>query len=116
MSRIEAVAAEGSEEDPKAVPSQKPKRKQGKRKEDLEALFGEGGWKQLPDEVYCRYGFIPAKVEVEEHHVKVYVGKNTDDIVRTPHPGSLLRGSLVSPSLEAAVMNAKYVNAVLLYR
>lgn len=84
--------------------------------EELAALFGEGGWKQLPDEVYCRYGFTPAKVEVEEHHVKVYAGKNTDEIVRAPHPESLLRGSLVSPSLEAAVMNAKYVNAVPLYR
>ena len=29
---------------------------------------------------------------------------------------ALLRGSLVSPSLEAAVINAKYVNAVPLYR
>ncbi len=129
----EAVAAEGSGEDPEAVPRRKPKRRQGKREEDLEglpvvvvehsmteeelaALFGEGGWKQLPDEVYCRYGFTPAKVEVEEHHVKVYAGKNTDEIVRAPHPESLLRGSLVSPSLEAAVMNAKYVNAVPLYR
>ncbi len=129
----EAVAAEGSGEEPEAVPRRKPKRRQGKREEDLEglpvvvvehsmteeelaALFGEGGGKQLPDEVYCRYGFTPAKVEVEEHHVKVYAGKNTDEIVRAPHPESLLRGSLVSPSLEAAVMNAKYVNAVPLYR
>ena len=66
--------------------------------------------KQLPDEVYRRYGFTPAKVEVEEHHVKVYAGKKTDEIVRAPHPECLLRGSLVSASLEAAVMNAKYVN------
>ena len=36
--------------------------------------------------------------------------------VKAEHPGCLLRGSLVSPSLEAAVMNAKYVNAVPLYR
>ena len=72
--------------------------------------------KQLPDEVYRRYGFTPAKVEVEEHHVKVYAGKKTDEIVRAPHPECLLRGSLVSASLEATVMNAKYVNAVPLYR
>ena len=128
----ETVAAEGAEEDPEAVPRRKPKKKQGKREEDLEglpvavvehsmteelaALFGEGGFKQLPDEVYRRYGFTPAKVESEERHVKVYVGKNTDEIVRAPHPESLLRGSLVSPSLETAVMNVKYVNAVPLYR
>ena len=73
-------------------------------------------WKQLPDEVYRRYSFTPAKIEVEEHHVKVYAGKETEEVVKAPHPQTLLRGSLVSPSLEAAVMNAKYVNAVPLYR
>ena len=129
----EAVAAGGPGEDPEAFPRRKPKKKQGKREDDLDglpvvvieqsmtqdeltALFGTEGFKQLPDEVYRRYGFTPAKVEVEEHHVKVYAGKKTDEIVRAPHPESLLRGSLVSPSLEAAVMNAKYVNAVPLYR
>ena len=129
----EAVCAEASSEDPEAVLCRKPKKKQGKREEDLdglpvvviehslseedlEELFEKEGYKQLPDEVYRRYGFTPAKVEVEEHHVKVYAGKKTDKIVRAPHSGSLLRGSLVSPSLEAAVMNAKYVNAVPLYR
>ena len=130
----EAVAAEDEVGgDSEAVPRRKPKRKQGKREEDLDglpvvvvehsmtgeelaALFGEEGFKQLPDEVYRRYAFTPAKIEVEEHHVKVYAGKKTDEIVRAPHPKSLLRGSLVSPPLEAAVMNAKYVNAVPLYR
>ena len=129
----EAVAAEDDGAEPETVPRRKPKKKQGKREEDLEGLpvvmvehsmteaeleglFGKEGWKQLPDEVYRRYGFTPAKVEVEEHHVKVYAGKKTDEIVKAPHPESLLRGSLVSPSLEAAVMNAKYVNAVPLYR
>lgn len=83
---------------------------------ELEDKFGKDGWKQHPDEVYRRYGFTPAKVEVEEHHVKLYAGKKTEEIVRAPHPKSLLRGSLASPSLAAAVMNAKYVNAVPLYR
>ena len=130
----EAVAAEENAlEEPEGVSRTKPKKKQGKREEDLEGLpvvvvehsmtdgeledkFGKDGWKQLPDEVYRRYSFTPAKVEVEEHHVKVYAGKKTEEIVKAEHPGCLLRGSLVSPSLEAAVMNAKYVNAVPLYR
>lgn len=75
--------------------------------EELTTVFGKEGWKQLPNEVYHRYGFIPAKVEVEEHYVKAYAGKKTDKIVCAPYPQSLLRGSLVSPSLEAAVMNVK---------
>ena len=130
----EAVAAEENAlEEPEGVSRTKPKKKQGKREEDLEGLpvvvvehsmtdgeledrFGKDGWKQLPDEVYRRYSFTPAKIEVEEHHVKVYAGRETEEVVKAPHPQTLLRGSLVSPSLEAAVMNAKYVNAVPLYR
>ena len=39
--------------------------------EELTAEFGENGWKQLPDAIARRYRFIPAKVEVDEHHVGV---------------------------------------------
>ena len=35
--------------------------------EELEDKFGKDGWKQLPDEVYRRYSFTPAKIEVEEY-------------------------------------------------
>ena len=130
----EAVAAEeNTQDEAESVSRAKPKKKQGKREEDLDGLpvvvvehsmtdeeledkFGKDGWKQLPDEVYRRYSFTPAKIEVEEHHVKVYAGKETEGVIKAPHPQALLRGSLVSPSLEAAVMNAKYVNAVPLYR
>ena len=130
----EAVTEEENiQEEAESVSRTKPKKKQGKREEDLEGLpvvvvehsmtdeeledkFGKDGWKQLPDEVYRRYSFTPAKIEVEEHHVKVYAGKETEEVIKAPHPQTLLRGSLVSPSLEAAVMNAKYVNAVPLYR
>ena len=134
FNEAETVAAEdNTQEEPESVSRRKPKKKQGKREEDLEGLpvvvvehsltdeeladkFGKDSWKQLPDEVYRRYSFTPAKVEVEEHHVKVYAGKKTQEVIKAPHPQALLRGSLVSPSLEAAVMNAKYVNAVPLYR
>ena len=134
FNEAETVAAEdNTQEEPESVSRRKPKKKQGKREGDLEGLpvvvvehsltdeeladkFGKDSWKQLPDEVYRRYSFTPAKVEVEEHHVKVYAGKKTQEVIKAPHPQALLRGSLVSPSLEAAVMNAKYVNAVPLYR
>ena len=134
FNEAEAVAAEENAlEEPESVPRTRPKKKQGKREEDLDGIpvvvvehsmtdeeledkFGKDGFKQLPDEVYRRYSFTPAKIEVEEHHVKVYAGKETEEVIKAPHPETLLRGSLVSPSLEAAVMNAKYVNAVPLYR
>lgn len=84
--------------------------------EELIAEFGENGWKQLLDAISKRYHLIPAKVEVDEHHVGVYASKTDGHIVKAPHPKALLHGSAVSPSLAAAVMNGKYVNAVPLYR
>ena len=110
----------------------RPKRK-GKKEEDLsglpvkridhylsdtelEAEFGANGWKQLPDDISRKYHFVPAKVEVEEHHIGVYASKTDEHMVKADHPKALLHGSLVSPSLAAAIINGKYVNAVPLYR
>lgn len=112
----------------------RPKKKQGKRDEDLKNLpvevithemseeelikefGGKDTFKRLPDEAYRRYKFIPAKISVEEHHVAVYASKVDEHMKKADHPVSLLKGSLVSPSLEAALLNGKYVNAVPLYR
>lgn len=84
--------------------------------EELIAEFGERGWKQLPDEISSRYRFVPAKIEVEEHHIGIYASKTDDHMVKAPHPKSLLHGSPVSSTLAAAIINSKYVNAVPLYR
>lgn len=84
--------------------------------EELVAEFGENGWKQLPDAISKRYRFIPAKVEIDEQHVGVYASKTDDRIIKADHPKALLHGSLVSPTIAAAIMNGKYVNAVPLYR
>lgn len=114
-------------------PKAKGKKTTGKKEEDLSGLtshviphymteqelireFGENGWKQLPDVVTKRYKFVPAKVEVEEHHIGVYASKKDGHMKKAEHPKALLHGSLVSASLAAAVMNGKYVNAVPLYR
>lgn len=119
-------------EEPEDLVTKKPKQK-GKKEKDLADIpvkriehymseeqlvkeFGANGWKQLPDAISKRYLFIPAKVEVEEHHIGVYASKKEDRIVKAKHPKGLLHGSLVSPSLAAAIINGKYVNAVPLYR
>ena len=121
--------------EPDSLEPQQPKKKKqaGKREADLAGLpvrridhylsekelaaeFGEKGWKQLPDAISRCYRFVPAKVELEEHHIGVYSSKTDDRMVKAPHPKKLLPGSLVSPSLAAAVLNGKYVNAVPLYR
>ena len=84
--------------------------------EGLEIEFGVNGWKQLPDAISKKYHFVPARVEVEEHHIGVYASKTDEHMVKADHPKALLHGSLVSPSLGAAIINGKYVNAVPLYR
>ena len=86
------------------------------KEEELTAEFGENGWKQLPDAISRCYQFIPASVVIEEHLIGVYSSKLDEHMIKAPHPRNLLHGSLVSPSLAAAVINGKYVNAVPLYR
>ncbi len=133
FNEAEAVYALSDENEEADSPKVHPKKKKGKRSEDIKNLevvpvlhmlsdeeleneFGKDGWYQLEDEIYNRYKFIPAKVEIEEHHVGVYKSKSDGHFIKANHPAYLLRNSLVSPSLEAAIMNAKYVNAVPLYR
>lgn len=134
FNEAEAVCdLDAPEPDDLALKVPKKKKQAGKRVADLENLkvqridhylsteelteeFGENGWKQLPDAISRCYKFIPASVEVEEHHIGVYSSKLDEHMVKAPHPKNLLHGSLVSPSLAAAIMNGKYVNAVPLYR
>ena len=84
--------------------------------EELIEILGEKGWKRLPDDVYRKLEYHPATKEVVEHHVAVYAARNEDRIVRAPHPAELLAHSVATPSIVAAVMNAKYTNAMPLYR
>ena len=121
--------------EPEAEDVIQPKRKKqpGKREEDLKNLpvevirhsvpnetleetFGASGWKQLPDEIYKRVRVQPAVYTVEEHHVEVYAGKDNQTILKADRPKSLLRNSIVTPSLAASIMNAKYVNGMPIYR
>ena len=88
----------------------------GYEEEELIAEFGEDGWYQLGDEIFSRYKFTPAKVEIEEHHVGVYKSIKENHFKKAEHPGYLSRNSLVSASLEATIINAKYLNAIPLYR
>ena len=97
------------------------RKRKGKREEDLkdlplQELFGPDGWKRLPDEVYKRVRVQPAVYTVEEHHVAVYAGKDNQTIVKADRPRDLLRNSILTPSLAASIMNAKYVNGLPLYR
>ena len=82
--------------------------------EELAERFPEGYY-ELDDEVYRKLEVEPAVFKVIEHHIKVYKGKN-GTIVKGKHPKEMLSNSIATPSLAAFIMNAKYVNAVPLYR
>lgn len=111
-------------------PPKKPKKK-GQRKEDMESYpqeeiphdvpkarldgtFGEGCYKSMPDEICWQLRFEPAKWVAEKHVIKVYVGTDglhQDEFLRGDHPDTLFKGSVATPSLEAAIINAKYENS-----
>ena len=114
----------------------KKKKQKGKRELDLEGLpeedvphsltdeqlddfFGPGCWRRMKPDEYARLRFNPASWTVERHKVDVAVGTSgdhQDEFLRGDRPKDLLRGSLVTPSLEAGIMNAKYVNSLPLNR
>lgn len=133
FNEAEAVSDPEIEEPEKLEVTKVSRKKQGKKEQDLSELpvkridhylteqeledeFGKNGWKQLPDTISRQYCFVPVKVEIEEHHIGVYADEKDEHMVRAPHPKALLHGSLVSPSLGAAIMNGECVNAVPLYR
>ena len=121
---------EADEAQETSVSAHKRKKPVGKRKEDLSkiqdreivthelseeellALFPDGRWSRLPDEVYERAELIPSRLKVYEHHVAVYKGTASRKIVKAPRPNDLLRNSIATPGFVAAVGNAKYVNAI----
>ena len=108
----------------------KPKQK-GQREEDLKDFpqeviphdvsrqklidtFGEGNYKSMPDDICWQLRFEPGKWIAEKHVIKVYVGTDglhQDEFLRGDHPRTLFRGSIATASLEAAIINAKYVNS-----
>ena len=83
--------------------------------EQLEELFPHG-YQQLEDETYLELEYIPAKFVKLKHVVGVYAGNRGEGIIRGDKPERLLKGSLLTPGLAAAVFTAKYVNAIPLNR
>lgn len=131
------VTADSSVEEPEVEEVVIRRKKQkGKRQEDfknlheefynhpvsgdeLNTFFGEGNWRRFKDDHYDRLRYQPATWVVERHTVEVYVGtggEHQDEFLRGVHDPGLLRGSFLSESLEAAIMNGKFVNALPFYR
>lgn len=121
------------EEEGKSENREKNKKSSGKREVDLKGLpvviethelsdsqlksvFGDMKYKRLPDVVYKRLVYKPATQTVVEHHVAVYAGADNQTMVKADRPKDLIRNSIVTPSLAAAIFNGKYVNAIPLYR
>ena len=123
-------AAEPTEEE--VLPPRKKSKKKGQREinlkdfpeeqfchsvsaEELDSFYGKGNWRRMPNETYKRLRYEPASWTVEVHTVEVYVGTDgdhQDDFTRGNRPKDLLRNSIVTPSLLAAILNVKYVNSL----
>ena len=133
------VYADPAAEEPAAeetVKSYKRRKQKGKRDEDLEGFpeeehmhavtkeeldkfYGEGNWRPMPPETFKRLRYEPASWTVEKHTVEVYIGTggdHQDEFFRGKRPKGLFRNSIVTPSLGAAILNGKYVNALPLNR
>lgn len=81
--------------------------------ERIRAFGSLDNCRRMDDEVIQRLLYIPAGWKVEETHVAVYRSKSDKKLfLKGEVPPYLLRGSIVSPSLEAAIINWKYVNAM----
>ena len=88
-------------------------------KEELDNFYGAGNWRRLEDETYKRLRHEPESWTVEVHTVEVYLGtdgEHQDEFLRGKRPKYLLRGSIVTPSLLASILNVKYVNSSTLHR
>lgn len=84
-------------------------------KEQLDTFYGKGNWKSMPDETFKRLRYEPASWTVEVHTVKVFVGtdgEHQDEFTRGSRLKDLLRNSVLTPSLGAAILNGKYVNSL----
>lgn len=132
---FDETAPEPDAED--VLPPKKNKKKKGQREldlkdfpeeiippykvseDELDAFYGKGNWRRLPDETYKRLRHEPESWTVELHTVEVYVGKDgdhQDEFMRGNRPKDLLKNSIVTPSLLASILNVKYVNSSALNR
>ncbi|HUM84990.1 MAG TPA: IS66 family transposase [Lachnospiraceae bacterium] len=87
--------------------------------EKLDAFYGKGNWRRIPDETYKRLRHEPEAWKVEVHTVEVYIGTggdHQDEFLRGDRPKGLLRNSIVTPSFLASILNVKYVNSSALDR
>ena len=134
MNEVEAIADTSANEEPKEETITYTRKKQtGKRTKDLEGLpveivtktlseeelkkaFPEEEYTKLPDYVYKKLEMIPAKFYVRETRVEVYKGKKSGKIIKANREIEMIDNSVATPSLVAALVNAKYVNAMPLYR
>ena len=82
--------------------------------EEADAFFGEGCWRRMKSDEFTKLRYTPASWTVERHSVDVVVGRtgdHQDEFLRGKRPTEMIPKSIATPSLEAAIINGKYVNA-----
>ena len=87
--------------------------------EELDAFYGRNCWRRMPPDTCTTVRCIPAVYTAEDSVIAVAVGTDgdhQDEFLRADHPKRLLKRSVATPSLVAAIINGKYTNALPLYR
>lgn len=105
------------EEDFKNLPHEE--HHHGLTDEQLDQYFGKNCWRRMKPDEFTRVSCQPATFTVEKHTVDVAVGTDgdhQDEFLRGDRPKDLMKNSVATPSLVAAILNAKYLNAMPLYR
>lgn len=133
LNEAEATAGDSVEEPDLQTITYKRKKKVGKRaadlsqlelvvdepvtltEEELNARFPDG-YRRLPDEIYYEVEYVPARLLAHERHIAVYAGKNDSGIAKAKRPERLLSNSLLTTSLAAGIIDAKFVNHIPLNR
>lgn len=127
FNEAEATVSEGTQEPDIETITYKRRKRKGKRDEDLSELdvvvdptieLTEDelkerfpyGYTRLADEIHRELEYTPAKFTVHEKHIAVYAGKKDTGIIKADRPERLLKNSILTPSLAAGIMDAKYIN------
>lgn len=124
-------AAGGDEDAPAAepeAPRSKRQRSRPKLPEDIEVIervvdpeeveAQPGAWRQLGQEVSERLAFAPSRYWLERTIRRTWVKRGEPDLspVTAPLEPCLLEGSLLSPSLAAGLITAKFCDHLPFYR
>ncbi len=80
-----------------------------------DAFYGKNCWRRMKTDTYTTVRCVPAFYTAVDHVIDVAVGADgdhLDELFYVYHPKRLLKGSVVTSSLAATIINGNYINAI----